>query len=160
MNPFSHKPIFSKLAFYLKANSLFQLVKTCKDIYHIGMMPNYKAKLYHFDVSKQCENGDLPVIIWLHNNNYPFRKSAMNFAADKGHLEVVQWLHENRKEGCNKSAMNFAAENGHLEVVKWLHENRTEGCTKNAMDWAAYGGYLDVVQWLHQNRKEGCTKDA
>ena len=127
MNPLSYEPIFSKFAFYLKGKNLLNFMKTCKDIYQVGMLPNYKALLYNLNVNLICKSGDLPVIKWLHNNNYPFATYAMNWAAKCGHLEVIKWLHENRKEGCTKWAMDRAAEYGHLEVVKWLHENRTEG---------------------------------
>ena len=150
MNPLSYEPIFSKFAFYLKGKNLLNFMKTCKDIYRVGMLPNYKATLYNFSSNLASKYGDLPVIKWLHNNNYPFTTNAMDNAAYYGHLEVVKWLHENRKEGCTTNAMDFAAENGHLEVVKWLHENRKEGCTKFAMDWAAHNGHLEVVQYLKE----------
>ncbi|MEX0597630.1 MAG: ankyrin repeat domain-containing protein, partial [Candidatus Paceibacterota bacterium] len=125
MNPISHEPIFSKLAFYLKnPKDLYELIKTCKDLFQIGMLPNYKAKLYDFKVGKASIYGDLSVIIWLHNNKYKFPTNAINRAVINGHLEVIKWLHKNRTEGCTHWAMDFAAEYGHLEVVKWLHENR------------------------------------
>ncbi|CAN0588131.1 unnamed protein product, partial [Ectocarpus sp. 12 AP-2014] len=41
--------------------------------------------------------------------------------AANGYLPVVQWLHDNRREGCTVSAMNWAAENGHLSVAQFLH---------------------------------------
>jgi hypothetical protein len=151
MNPLSYEPIFSKLAFYLNAIGLYKLVVTCKDIHRIGMLPNYKAKLYDYKSYRSSKYGDLPVIIWLHNNNYTFTIDAMGLAASNGHLEVVKWLHENRMEGCTKYAMDWAAWYGHLEVVKWLHENRKEGCTKWAMDRAAEYAHLEVVQYLEEH---------
>ena len=156
MNPFAHVPIFDRLAFYLKPKELYNLTKSSKGTYQIGMLPNYKAKLYNYKVNEICKAGDLSVLKWMHlNHSNLFTKYAMDWAASNGHLDVVKWLHENRQEGCSKYAMDHAALCGHLDVVKWLHENRSEGCTQWAMDMAAYNGNINVVKWLHKNRKEG-----
>jgi ankyrin repeat protein len=101
--------------------------------------------------------------------------TALEAAAENGHLVVVQFLHRidaslktKRKQQavlvsgptCTTKAMDAAARAGHLAVVEWLHTNRSEGCTVNAMDGAAVNGNLDVVKWLHANRAEGCTATA
>ena len=127
MNPLSYEPIFSKFASYLKGRNLLNFMKTCKDIYCVGMLPNYKAVLYNFSSELASKYGDLPVIKWLHNNNYPFTTNAMGWAANYGHLEVVKWLHENRKEGCTAYAMYSAVRNDHLEVVLYLKEHNLTG---------------------------------
>jgi ankyrin repeat protein len=102
-------------------------------------------------------------------------KTALEAAAENGHLEVVQFLQridvtlETEREKkplvfdypmCSTKAMDGAAGAGHLAVVKWLHTNRSEGCTTAAMDEAAANGHWDVVKWLHFNRFEGCTSAA
>ena len=85
--------------------------------------------------------------------------TAMDYAAQNGHLHVVQWLHLNRTEGCHTWAMNLAAMNGHLHIVQWLHLNRTEGCTTEAMGWAAINGYFEIFKYLHHIGKL-CTRDS
>ena len=57
-------------------------------------------------------------------------------------------MHENRTEGCTESAVNFAAQNGHLNVVQFLLKNRAEGGTNAALDLACAAGKLDVVRYL------------
>ena len=112
-------------------------------------------------INNAAENGHLQVVEWLHYNRKDgCTKNAMHRAAMNGHLTMVEWLHRNRSEGCTRDAMDHAAKNGHLQIIQWLHHNRTEGCTKNAMDAAARNGHLDIVEWLHMNRLEGCTHTA
>jgi ankyrin repeat protein len=132
-----------------------------------------------------ARSGQLALVHWiyeLHGRNAPAKlfeveegSTALEAAAENGHLEVVQFLHRidvalktKRKRAptlvstamCTTTAMNAAACAGHLAVVEWLHSNRSEGCTAAAMDGAATKGHLDVVKWLHSNRSEGCTSAA
>jgi len=87
-------------------------------------------------------------------------ESAMDDAADKGHLETLQWLHQNRTDGCTSLVWDLAAASGHLEVLKWLYEHGLDACTALTMELAAESGKLGVLQWLHANTSACCTTDT
>jgi Ankyrin repeats (3 copies) len=122
--------------------------------------------------------GQLCVLEWMHQARINITNplggedmppvSAVDAAAEGGHLHVLKWLQAHASQDnayfgggrASQDAMDSAASRGFLEVVKWLHVHRTEGCSVKAMDGAARAGHLRVVQWLHANRREGCTKKA
>ena len=108
--------------------------------------------------SYAAQSGNVMLLKWLSDNNFPCDEEAMDQAAEHGHLESVMWLHYNRTEGCTYNAINFAAMNGHVEVVKWLHENRTEGYTFIASEFAMKNDHLDVVKYLYSIRPLYATK--
>ena len=99
-------------------------------------------------------NGDIAAYygyleLLKNNNDLVFTETAMDWAAENGHLKVIKWLHTNRSEGCTVDAMNWAASTGQLEVIKWLHINRSEGCIASAINRAAINNHLDVINWLN-----------
>ena len=95
--------------------------------------------------------GLIEYVIYLSEMGASCSTSALNNAAESGHLDIVKWLHFNRSEGCTTSAMDLAARYGHLEIVKWLHQNRTEGCVW-AIIFSSGNGHLSVVKYLVENR--------
>ena len=85
-------------------------------------------------------------------------RTALMFAAEKGHTEIVQILLKkgadvNAEDEYGGTALMIAAENGHTEIIKLLLE---KGADVNAKDWygktalmyAAYYGHTETVQLL------------
>lgn len=68
-------------------------------------------------MSSNVYDWDLDMIMDRHTNGKSLDCWIMDQAAGGGHLDIVKWLHEKRTEGCTKSAMNYAAQNGHLTIV-------------------------------------------
>ena len=93
--------------------------------------------------------GHLEVLQWARANGCPWDEMTVAWAAGRGHLEVLQWA---RADGCpwNTYTCMFAAEGGHLEVLQWARAN---GCPWDEMTCyrAAWGGHLDVLQWARAN---------
>ena len=95
--------------------------------------------------------GQLEILKWLRENDFPWNEETCARAALFGHLELLQWAHEN---GCpwKQNTCSATAEGRHLEVLQWARAN---GCPWD--EWtcsdAAYGGHLEVLQWARAN---GC----
>ncbi|TMW65432.1 hypothetical protein Poli38472_008074 [Pythium oligandrum] len=77
--------------------------------------------------------------------------TAMDGAAEEGHLQIVQYLTE-RNAPSSRRAMDFAARNGHVDIVRYLGSHRQEGCSPYALLWASACGHTDVVQYLLNSR--------
>ena len=103
--------------------------------------------LGYCDISVAIELNREHVIKRLYNPNI----HTWDNAAENGDLPLVKYLHKNKKAGCTTATMNFAAIGGFLSVVKYLHINKKEGCTTAAMDLGAGQGHLSVVKFLHVN---------
>jgi len=114
---------------------------------------------YNDDTFSLCTiaatEGQLEVLKWLRENDFPWSERTCNVAAQGGHLEVLQWAHAN---GCpwDEDTCSGAAEGGHLEVLQWAHAN---GCP---WDWetcrmAALRDHLEILQWARAN---DCPWDA
>ncbi|KAF0718532.1 Aste57867_1634 [Aphanomyces stellatus] len=102
-----------------------------------------------------ASRGYLNVVQWAYEILRPMRTpgepstSAMDSAAEHGHLPVLKWLHAtDTSYGCSTRAMDRAARQGHLEVVKWLYAYRKEGCSAAAYRDAAFRGDLRMISWL------------
>ena len=99
-------------------------------------------------------HGNLEVLMYLHENGYPWDSFTCKEAAGGGHLELLKYLHEN---GCpwDRDTCAATAWDGHLEVLKYLHEN---GCPwdQHTCNLAAMQGQLEVLKYLHEN---GCPWD-
>ena len=80
---------------------------------------NNKFDIYNYDIYALL--GNLKIIKWLHytRKEYLLNKTAMNLAAEYGHLNIIKFLYK-YDYTCTQYAMYNARENGHLEVVKWL----------------------------------------
>jgi len=98
--------------------------------------------------------GQLEILKWLRENNFPWDEETCRRAASGGHLEVLQWACAN---GCqwNERTCTGAAQGGHLEVLQWAHAN---GCPWHSWtcSMAARGGHLEILQWARAN---GCPWD-
>ncbi|OWY99972.1 LOW QUALITY PROTEIN: hypothetical protein PHMEG_00028937 [Phytophthora megakarya] len=129
--------------------------------------PEFTAKswLYHHCLSSAlqwaAEYGHLEV--WIYNNRVDecrLDRNPMNDAVANGHLAIAQFFHHVDGGFWSTGAMDQTAENGHLEILQWLHSTDLLECTKAAMDGAAKNGHLEVVKWLHESRSEGCSPEA
>ena len=77
--------------------------------------------------SAATAGGNLEVLKWLCEQDYPWRHgTACRAAARGGHLEMLMWL---REQDCpwDASAVRAAAEEGHLEVLKWARDMTAHG---------------------------------
>ncbi|KAF0701386.1 Aste57867_8088 [Aphanomyces stellatus] len=81
--------------------------------------------------------------------------SAMDSAAQNGHLAMVTYLHVHRTEGCTPYALNAAIRENHIDVAAFLLDHRHEGCTDNMVDHAAAAGLVEMVQLLHAHSVKG-----
>ena len=101
-----------------------------------------------------AKEGQLEILKWLRENDFPWDEKTCRLAAGGGHLEILRWAHSN---GCpfDKKTRAWAAREGHLEVLQWLRAN---GCPWNeeTCESAAEGGHLETLQWAHSN---GCPWD-
>ena len=83
--------------------------------------------------------GQLEILKWLRENNFPWDEETCRRAASGGHLEVLQWACAN---GCpwNEDTCKYAANGGHLEVLQWARAN---GCEWDGqtITWARIGGW-------------------
>ena len=75
--------------------------------------------------------------------------SLCTFAAKLGQLEVLKWLRENDFPWSERKS-DEAACNGHLEVLQWARENGCPW-DENTCWAAASGGQLEVLQWARAN---------
>jgi hypothetical protein len=113
---------------------------------------------YNDDTFSLCTiaatEGQLEVLKWLRENDFPWSERTCNVAAQGGHLEVLQWAHAN---GCpwDWETCRMAALRDHLEILQWARAN---DCPWDATtcSGAAEGGHLKVLQWAHAN---GCPWD-
>ena len=66
--------------------------------------------------------GQLEILKWLRENDFPWNKCTCRYAVNGWHLEVLQWA---RESGCpwDEKTCAHAALGGHLEVLQWAHEN-------------------------------------
>ena len=118
------------------------------------------SKVYPWD-EEVCEcaarEGNLEILIYLHENGCPWNEKTCSAAAGKGHYECLTYAHEN---SCpwDKFACTTAASNGQLECLEYLHAPSGEvknGCPWNELTckYAAENGYLDCLTYAHKN---GC----
>ncbi|OWY95980.1 hypothetical protein PHMEG_00033874 [Phytophthora megakarya] len=82
--------------------------------------------------------------------------SALEMAAEHGHLEIVQWIYNVHTDVVNwcdviDSAIDKAVSNGHLAIVQWLYNTGTRRYYPQTVHEAAQNGHLTMLQWLHSN---------
>ena len=98
--------------------------------------------------------GQLEILKWLRENDFPWDEKTCTRAVRGGHLEVLQWL---RANSCpwNEYTCAWAAHDGDLEMLQWARAN---GCplSVHTCAYAVWGGHLEVLQWARAN---GCPWD-
>jgi len=126
--------------------------------------------------------GRLQILIWFHENKYPWNEMSSIEAAKNNHLEILQYLHENKcpwnervpfsaathgnhdileyliKNNCpidRNLCLHIAIRNGHLEIVRYLHEIGSMW-TGSECDIASDNGHFEILEYLHQT---GCPCD-
>jgi hypothetical protein len=101
-------------------------------------------------VNDEAKDGDLTLLISLHEQGHEFTNGTTFNAVRYGHLHIIKYLHKHEVRFINY--IDHAAAYGQLECLRYLHEN---GCslTEDTFTQAALGGHLDCVKYLHEN---GC----
>ena len=119
-------------------------------------MYNYDLEGYEGDDTDEsnamdgaAENGQLPVVQFLHTVGMPYTIYAMDFAAGEGHLDVVQYLH-GVGANCTSSAMDHASRMGFLNVVEFLLA-MGKPYTVWAIDFACANGHLDILRLFYRH---------
>ena len=93
--------------------------------------------------------------------------SAMNEAADFGHLHILQWLHQNGGSLDGEDDEDFlimAARRGDLPMSKWLCRQgldlgRVDRDGANALSMAVRSGHLRLSQWFVSQGAEDVPDD-
>jgi hypothetical protein len=101
-----------------------------------------------------AEGGQLKIIQWLRENDYPWDSHVGQYAARGGHLETFVWLHEHGfplDKDSIKATIHSAIAYGHLEILKWL---KTQECTFDYYTlWlAAQNGHFEIFKWLREQK--------
>lgn len=94
-------------------------------------------------------SGRLNILIWLHENKYPWDELSCIEAAKNNHLGILQYLHEN-KCPCNERVSFSAATNGHCDVLKYLIKNWCPCDRSLCLHVAIRNGHLNIVKYLHE----------
>ena len=93
--------------------------------------------------------------------------SAMNWAAEFGHLHILQWLHQNGGSLDGEDDEDFlimAARRGDLPMSEWLCQQGLDlGCFDrdgaNALSMAVRSGHLRLSQWFVSQGAEDVPDD-
>jgi hypothetical protein len=123
-------------------------------------------------------HGNLKMLKWLINNNYPLEEGICGSAACGGHINIIKWLMKNWDCIIDEETCEDAIMWGQLDTLKWLIEQKCpmnpDGCYLQAgrdnkydiIEWlkdngykmsshacagAANSGHLDMLIWLKQN---------
>ena len=70
--------------------------------------------------------GDLEMLKWARDNDFPWDDYTCSSAAEGGELEALQWA---RKHGCpwNKNeCMKYASAMDHTNVVDWIRSRDSD----------------------------------
>jgi hypothetical protein len=96
-------------------------------------------------------NGDIILMIWLHENGCPWDEGTCANAADGGHLDCLVYLHEH---GCpwDERVCRYSVEKGNMNCLVYACEN---GCpfTEETSEAAVDRGEIEYLVYL---RKKGC----
>ena len=93
--------------------------------------------------------GQLEILKWLRENDFPWDEVTYKRATSGGHLAVLQWAHAN---GCpwDEETYSGAAYDGKLEILQWARANSAPWDGTTCVE-AAYSGHLEVLQWARAN---------
>ena len=101
--------------------------------------------------SEAARLGQLPILMYLHENNFHWDTTITACAARGGHLNCLQYAHE---QGCpwNERTTSYAASEGHLNCLQYAHE---QGCPWNELTtrYAARNGHFNCLQYAYEH---GC----
>ncbi|EFA83701.1 hypothetical protein PPL_02768 [Heterostelium album PN500] len=145
---------------FFSVKSLEPIKNACGrgDILLVQKLLSFGFAIDHEALEIAAANNHLDIVKSL--DMYAGSQTAMNLAAENGHLETVIYLHNHRKEGCNHLAMDRALQNGCMDVVRFLHDNRTEGCTPTGIDKSLSYGQTAAIKFVVENRSERWTHNG
>lgn len=115
---------------------------------------------FNYVVDRPPRDGQLEMLQWLRDNNYPWTAAACTAAVRHENFEVLKWLRSapNEEDRCPwcSDACSSAARHGYFEILKWLRHN---GCSWNEQTFssAVCGGDWEILKWLKHN---GCPWDV
>lgn len=98
--------------------------------------------------------GHLPILRYLHDNNYKLGLDVVTFAVTSGSMDMVRYLHDNNYPW-KSAACTKAARCGYMEILKYLHDNGCEWDIRTSF-FASEGGGVEVLKYLAEN---GCPRD-
>ena len=94
-------------------------------------------------LNKAVLEGHMNIVQYLHDQIGLRSDLAVIYAATKGRYEFVQWFTDHSPYKHDMTAMNMAANSGHLKIVQYLHtkfiekaiEYAEKGKQKEIVDW-------------------------
>jgi len=127
----------------------------------VGLQILYSC-LYDLPLKGACKSGDLRMIEYLIDNDFPIGEFAFHRACLDGKLDVIKYLvfRMNLRQGqkgvyklINSSdnyALIWSCHQGHFEVVKYLVETGAElhAQHEQALCLACEQGYFEIVKYL------------
>ena len=140
-----HKDIFKLIIRYFRKIDKICLILTICPNFRIKK--NIKGDLFH----KASENGNLGVMKYMFDNNFPYDSQVFNYAADNRSLDhilwknMMKWLLDNNFP-YDECVFARAAKNGSLDNMKWLLENNFP-YDIYVFAYAATHGSLDNMKW-------------
>jgi len=101
---------------------------------------------YENTISFAAKGNQLETIELLIANNFKINSAAIYHAAGKGNLNIVNFLHQ---KNCKYASNYLAASNGHFAIIKHLYSlnPNTLGCV---CDGAAKSGNLDILKFAYE----------
>lgn len=147
---------------------------------------DYALRVDHGAVQLAAQTGNLEILKWLKENQYPWDNFTCKCAINNNHFELLKWMINN---GCPwdtnddyHALCGIAAEKGQLNWIQWIISNgghwdnvtcggavkagridilkwvRENGCPwgYSTCSNAAVSGRLDILQWAREN---GCPWD-
>lgn len=116
------------------------------------------AKFGTWDLLLACRNGRLETIKYLVKNIEEYSgkngNSAIDWAAEKGHLDVIVWLYENGFNKHTSDGLYSAMKNEHVDVVNWYLEHQENNNRKSLQIKAIEQGEFSILKWLKENYDE------
>ena len=124
-----------------RADFLRTLVIHYKDPRDLGTTPCNSA----------AYNGDVNLMILIHENGCPWDEETCAHAADGGHLDCLVYLHEH---GCpwDERVCRYSVEMGHMNCLVYAYENGCP-CTEETSEAAVDRGEIEYLVYLHE---KGC----
>jgi hypothetical protein len=138
----------------------FDLVIESRDISFIEFITSlYDSEVFDIrHVLWCCNNNELNLLIWLHDNTQiHFKKEAMDCALKNNDIIIADWLLNNRLEGCSDYIINEVLPNKNIKVIKWLLERNCKTNLQTLLE-ACKTGNIEIINLIldYQNKNGNC----
>jgi hypothetical protein len=96
-----------------------------------------------------ASSGNLPLLIYVHENGCPWNESTCEYAAGYNQLPCLKYAHE---QGCpwDAKTTDMAAGRGSLSCLKYAHEQGCP-CPISVCVAAAASGHIDCLKYAHEH---------